>query len=726
MNIKIACLASGILARTVLPAGAAAPRVEIDFGGQTIRGDTHSSKFEEYREVPRGFYVEGLCLDLSSSAYYLRLDGTKPGLADQNFRLETGTWGRHKVGVSYNQTPHNYSNTAQTYLVEQGDGIFTLPDAMQTSLQTSTANSTGFLLNSPFVPLRVDRKQGSLTYAFSPAGKWRFNLGFITEKREGHKNIGVTYGHGQVQEALEPVRYNTHDLSLSTERIGDIVSWSAGYQLSLFENSLQSLTVDNPYRLADAAVSASGASASGRAQLALAPDNQNHQANLSMAVKTSANSRLNTNFGYALQMQDENFLPMTANRNLLASPALQAAPAKNLSGVVHTLNATARWHWRPLDGLTAVLNGRHYNMDNQTPSLLFAQYVPYDASLSTGVPTKSYNPTRSRRSLPVSYGKTNLGADLRYKLAQALSLTAGYAWEKIGRNHRETDSTKEDIFKTGANLGPIAGVTLRPSYQYARRTAQGYSSHRQAEEAYPLGEGTALGQFEELRKYDQAGRRRHNVTVRAEWDALDQVAAGFDYGYLRDDYDANYGVLDSESVNYSADVTVTPVEGWSVFADYTCEDMVSNALSRYRATGVDTPRNDWWSRFRDTVHTVNIGTKGEVIRDVLDLEADWSSSQSKGTQRSWNTGNITTASALATDLPGTYTRLNKVRAQARYQLLAGLAAKAGYEFSRYTETDWSQDDLEVYQKNWQNSVFLGATQPGYEAHLISMGFSYAY
>ena len=43
----------------------------LDLTGQSIRGDTASSKFEEYEDVPRGFYVERACVDLSSGASLL-------------------------------------------------------------------------------------------------------------------------------------------------------------------------------------------------------------------------------------------------------------------------------------------------------------------------------------------------------------------------------------------------------------------------------------------------------------------------------------------------------------------------------------------------------------------------------------------------------------------------------------------------------------------------------
>ncbi len=172
------------------------PRLSVETQVQAVRGDTHSSKFEEYETVPRGFFVDRLDADLSTTSYRLRFEGVKPGLLDQEFKLEGGVWGMHDWSLGYNQIPHNLSNTAQTYLTNTGQGVYTLPDNMQSSMQTSTANSAGFLNNTPFVPLRVDRRKTNVSYAYNPTGRWRMNLGYQNEKKDGSKAIGVAFGHG--------------------------------------------------------------------------------------------------------------------------------------------------------------------------------------------------------------------------------------------------------------------------------------------------------------------------------------------------------------------------------------------------------------------------------------------------------------------------------------------------------------------------------------------------
>ncbi|MBI4056247.1 MAG: MtrB/PioB family outer membrane beta-barrel protein, partial [Elusimicrobia bacterium] len=216
------------------------------------------------------------------------------------------------------------------------------------------------------------------------------------------------------------------------------------------------------------------------------------------------------------------------------------------------------------------------------------------------------------------------------------------------------------------------------------------------------------------------------VSVRADWDPLDYLNVGLDYGLIRDDFKADYGALDGKTHYYSVDFSVNPSQWWSFYSDYTWEQMTLNTRSRYRATGVDLEANDWSGYLQDTVHTFDVGTQCDLIQDKMDVRLDWNLSYAKGVQQATNPNTITTASAAAIDLPDTYNRLSRIRAALRYRWLKNLTARLSYEFQHYRETDWSQDDLQVYQSVWNKSVFLGATQSNFDAHLVALGLSYAF
>ncbi len=712
-------------------ARAADNELNVDVAGQAIQGDTASSKFEEYTDVPRGAYVDSLDARTNGATYYFELRADKPGLKDQRVEVEGGQWGLHKIALTYDQIPHNLSNTAQTYLHDQGNGVFTLPNSMQSSLQTSSTNAAGFFSDTPFVPLRIDRKRGDLSYSYNPQGLWRMNFGYTGEKKEGNKAIGVTYGHSQIEEALEPVKYQTHDIHIGTEYASKDLGFSTDYRFSTFLDEIKALTVDNPFRLTNATLSSSGASAPGTARLALPPSNQNHQASLAFTTKLPAKSRLSVNGQYSIQTQNDNFLPLTSNQAILNDPRLPALPDTNLHGRIDTWNADAKWNWKPVEQTNVNFHGRHYRVDNKTPSLLFQQYVPYDASFATSTPTTTFNPSRSRQSLPNGYNKTDAGADVLYYLAKPVSLKLAYNWEQYLRDFRESFKTTENTYTASLNFKPHPRFVIRPSYQYAYRRVADYDAERVAEEAFPLGEGTSLGQLPGLRKYDQASRERNKMSARADWDIFDALNIGLDTGYTRDDFMTDYGLLDQENLYYSADLGFSPSESVNLYGGYTWERVTENTRSRYRATGLDTAANDWRGQLDDLSQTVNAGLTCWLIKDKLETDLSWTMTYSRGSQQANNPNTLTgtasqITSATATDLPNTYNRLHVARATFRYKWSERVGVRLQYEYERYTETDWSQDTLDVYQTVWNRSVFLGASQPSYTAHLFALALSYRF
>ncbi|MBI4249919.1 MAG: MtrB/PioB family outer membrane beta-barrel protein, partial [Elusimicrobia bacterium] len=402
-------------------------------------------------------------------------------------------------------------------------------------------------------------------------------------------------------------------------------------------------------------------------------------------------------------------------------------PQSSLDGMVNTLNAALRWNWKPVSPVSVNIRGKYYDIDNRTPELDVEQ-VNYDTSYSTYAPTRASNASRLRRSLPFSYDKANAGADCYYSIAKSLSMKLAYDWERYGFDFYEAKATQEDIYSVSLKAGPFFDLVVRPSYQYARRIVKDYNEEvHWAEESFPLGEGTALGEMPELRKFDLAGRKRHKVAVRADWDPLDYLNTGVDYGLIRDDYFAEYGAQDGRTLYYSVDASVNPSDRLGFYADYSWEQVSTFARSRYRtSTADDVAANDWSEVLKDTAHSVNAGAQYVLLKDKLDADVGWGMTYLKGLQEAKNLGTPTTASANASDFPNTYSRLQKLRANMRYRWSQSLTARLGYEYQRYTITDWAQDDLNVYQADWNTSVFLGAAQTGYEAHLFSLGLSYAF
>jgi MtrB/PioB family decaheme-associated outer membrane protein len=705
--------------------------VSFDLGGQAVMGNTDSSKFQEYVDVPEGVYVDNICVETTTGSFFTRLSVSKPSLKDQHADFEFGDWGRHRAYVSYDETPHNLSNTARSFLINEGQGRYTLPDGLQTDIQTAAGNAGLFIPWSPGVPLRVDRKTGKIGYEYNPAGLWRAKMDYGVEKRDGQKIYGVSFGHGQLQEVLEPIDYYTHTASFGLERAGENDGWAFRYDMQAFENNINNLSVDNFARLTDSAITGAGASSPGQAQVALPPDNMSHQVSVAYTGKLMERTRLDVTAAYGYLTQNAAFLPLTSNKLILADPRLPKPTEGSLHGEIETWNLAGKWNWKISDDLQVNLKGRHYDLNNRTPRIVLAQYVPYDGTFSPTDPTAASNPTRRRGSMPLDYAKSNLGADVYYAISKSLSFRTGYDWEHYKRHHREVADQHEHTMSASFAFKPSPVFEFRPSYSYSRRFIGEYNHEAVAEEMYPLGEGTSLGLMEEARRFDMAARTRHKGSVKIDVSPTDFWNVGVDYGLVEDDYEADYGVTAARTHYYTFDTSVGIGDFGSVYMDYSWEMALQNMRNRYRATGLDLYANDWIGYLKDTSQTFNVGTNWRLIPERLDLGLDYSLTFSKGRQENRNPSKLAgtgaqQASAAAVNLPNTYSRLQRLAAALNFKWTEHIKTLTGYEFQKYRETDWAQDGLDPFEPAWSTSVFLGATQPSYEAHIARLGFSYEF
>ncbi len=119
-----ALLAMGLLVASSYAAGQDVPATTSG-GKVTVAAlgveDISSSKFQEYREVPKGISIPFLNLFSTSSTLDVNLFGYNVRQSDQRYTgwLTTSMFG---VTFDYNQTPHNMGNNGKTMYSELGHG----------------------------------------------------------------------------------------------------------------------------------------------------------------------------------------------------------------------------------------------------------------------------------------------------------------------------------------------------------------------------------------------------------------------------------------------------------------------------------------------------------------------------------------------------------------------------------------------------------------------------
>ena len=670
--------------------------------------DSAKGKFEEYRNIPSGLFLEDLQLRLvtDDKLYSLEFRAQDAWQDDQIFRLRGSRLGSYQLELDFEEAWHTFSNTGLSPFVETGRGIFELDDALQATLQDTVAADRPDILesfldnNAVPIELLTPRQTGRIAFKLTPTPEWDIGARWTNMQKEDGRPMGLTYGFGPTTEVTEPVDQTINDLRLSGGFVGEAWQLQLNYTLSSFTNNVDALIADNPVRITDDATAGPV-----RGRLDLTPDNIAHNVALAGAVRLPLRSRLVGTASYGIRRQDEAFLPHTIN-SAITSPLL-ALPANSLDGDVRTTLVNLRLTSQPWRRVSLAARYRSYDFDNQTPVLTFPARVRTDQRLIEG-------PFENQR---YSYRKQNAGADVQWR-PRPVSVKLAYDWERWDRDdtEREVDRTDEHTAKVSLDMTPLDWLLLRTSYSHSWRDGTEYN------QVVDL-------QLPALRKYDMADRERDRVEFLAQIIPLKGPTFTATYSLRNDDYDESvYGVQDYESWTAGVDLSWSPSEAVAVFASYMREEFDRRHRSRYRRSAfgnnpaVDTVANDWVSRDQDDVDTYGFGLDAALIPGSLNLHVRYDFSLANGTMLASNPFTITNDNALAADFPEITQKLHELEASLRYPILDRWSAELRYELDRFDQEDFRIDDIQPFMG--RTDIFLGARSPDYNASMLSLIVGY--
>jgi MtrB/PioB family decaheme-associated outer membrane protein len=711
---------------------------EVEVGGRLFLerpSKADRGKFEEYRDIPAGIFLEDFRLQLESKdeSSWLELRARGAGQDDQNFQLHGARLGRYEFGFEWDQTPHVFSRTGRSPFGETSRGVFELPDSIQTTLQGASAAARpgilqSFLVGAPDIDLETRWDTARVLLKLTPTTEWDLHGEYTRTHKEGGRPFGIVFGSpgGNLVEVPEPIEQTIHDFRATAELARDLWQLQLSYNLSVFQNDLNALTVDNPLRLTDAPPLA-GTSAPARGRLALAPDNMAQTLGLTGALSLPWRSRLTGAFSYGWRFQDEAFLPHTINAAIV-NPGL-ALPANSLEGDVRTLLANLRFTSRPFRTISLGARYRFYDFDDRTPTLIFPAHVVTDTTLDT-------EPVASSR---FSYTRHNAGADIGWRPLSPLSLKAAFDWERWDRSeqHREAPLSNEYTPKVSLDYTPLDWLLLRASYARSWRRIGNYNTfahlaHTVLEEE-TLATEVPVSQSTLLRKYDEADRDRDRVDLLAQLTPLDTVTFTTTLSFRNDDYTHSALGL-QEDKNWAAgfDVSWNPIERLAFFANFMREDFDARLRSRYREppAQLENPTYDWIARNNDVVHTLGAGFDASLIPKKLDVRLAWNYSQATGKIRNFNPATplggtaAQNTSATAVNFPEMSDRLQQVEASVRYRFTPALFARLRYVYETFDITDFRTDTIQPFVA--PTDIFLGAQVRDYTAHILALSVGYRF
>lgn len=701
------------------------------------------AEFEEYRDLPESAFLQYLRLrgDSKDDFYTVEFFAINGGQQDQKFQVRSYGVGKFDFLFEWDQIPHLLCTTCRTLFVQGTQGTFTLPTPRPSPLTAYNAapaiDEVGFRTDTALVDV-----------AYTPTSDWDIGVEFRLSNKHGDRPVGLPFGTpgNQAAEVPAPIQETAYGVHVNAGYAGDGYQLQFGYDLSIFNNDINALIVDNPcFGLPAALPAGCGGSSGGplapaTGQGALAPDNMANTFTLAGGVNLPMKSRLNASFSYSWRTQDQSFLPFTVNPTLAANPiivAAQNALPDNLNGDVQILRFNLGATSRPMERMTATANFRLYSYNDNSDAIPFTAYVEDDRSIQSGASLNE----RAQLAQRYPYTKYNAGADVRYQLFDPLAVKVGFYWERWDRKAdllavdptlvepggdsvlnvpREVGTTDEYTPKLMLDYTPLDWLLFRLSYAYSIRNA---STYLQASEE----------QFGLLRKYDMADRNRNRVDFLADVFAMDNLTFTATFNWQDDDYrNTQYGLQDAQTWAAGGDVTWRPLEWLTAFVGYVHEEWDTNSHFRYRQAPNDlnNPTLDWLSKTDDRYDTVRVGFDAELIPKKLDGGATWSYSVGRTDMSASNpvppagsTGAIT-ASATAQDYPDIKSELSVLNIFLRYWITEQFSAMVRYSFENYTQSDFRYDGLQPFNASTGDTIFLGLDPQNYTAHYFTLSLGY--
>jgi hypothetical protein len=240
----------------------------LDFGvrGTHVSGDP--ARYERYRDLGDGLFLETFRLSRDRNNWLFDLRGDHVGRRDQRFIGEIRLPGKLQIRGLWDQIPMLMSETTETLFREISSDVLTIDDAIQTAVQVNV-NTLPPLFEVTALTFDTESRrhiaEGALQYLATTDLTLQAKVRYTD--REGVIPYGGSFGHSSLVETPSPVNHTVADVDGQAEFSRDRLLARAGYTGSWFHNEATTMAFDNPFRVSDIPATPS----SGR--LSLAPSN---------------------------------------------------------------------------------------------------------------------------------------------------------------------------------------------------------------------------------------------------------------------------------------------------------------------------------------------------------------------------------------------------------------------------------------------------------------------
>jgi MtrB/PioB family decaheme-associated outer membrane protein len=688
---------------------------EVTFGTQWWDQTAREAKFQEFRDLPNGPFIDSFVLldDFKTDRYaIIGVD------ALQNDQSTTALY-RHPrwtATLQYARVPHNFSFVARSPYTEGTRGVFSLPDSLQRANQENagafTSTMTDLLRNSPRIPLgfRTDLSRARL--------KGRLGRGIQVDllgsrrQRDGTKAFGGSFGFSTAVELTEPIQQTMVQGEARASYVRKRVAVEASGGVDAFENQVDAMIFDNPRRYTD---SATLGSSSGRTDLY--PDNRTLRASLKAGIQLPRRTSFTGFVGVSQITQKDRWLPLTINSAIL-QPDTFPLPGTNTDGKAVVFTQDYRVTGAPVSHVSGTLRFRRHEYDNQTPIHVIPGQVAYDQTWQPGAVTTH----------PIGFTNTTAGADIDLTPTQRVSLSGTAEHIRRDRTFREVARDNEWVLRARVRVRPRAGLDFEGSYGHGDRKLDHFE-----EADYQNASGTFVEQ-PTLRRFDVADRQQETARGAIGWSPDDRLQVSAAYEYQRDKYqdpdlapleapfdpdtsETQLGLLDQVRRSISTDADFRLTDRVSLSAGYGWVMVYSNQRSRESAATVAlTDSTTWQARIKDWFDYATASVTWQPVPDRLSVVGTYEFNHSPGAFR------LTNFRSTAVDLPTTDYRTQRVGAETWYKVDDGTSLGLRWSWEEFKVNDYTTEDIPLLfpVTGASTAIFLGDSIQDYRAHIIAV------
>ncbi|MDO8540578.1 MAG: MtrB/PioB family outer membrane beta-barrel protein [Opitutaceae bacterium] len=551
-------------------------QVEVGYIGGDA--DEQSARFQMYQDIDETAYVNNFAFQLRKpeSAYTVDLTGGGAGRHDQYYGLQVGRANDWKVKLFFSEIPHVFTDRYRTLWNGIGTSTLTLLPGMTPGGTTPTAADNAAVAAATArepVTLGLTRKKSGVRLDLSPTQSWKVYASYSLENQKGARPFAAVWGNSggtAPMEIAESIDYDTQEVLAGIQYTDGLNALNLRFAASIFENQIDTLTFQEPYRIAPAAgvttVPAAGAYTQGRFDLTPSNDAYNFRAEYTRSMPDFHRGYLTAVVSAGKWRQDDNLIPYmitpnVAQANVTRLPggnwdSVTALSRRTTDAVIDTRLADLTLSLNPTPALNLKAKARYYETDNNTDPFLSvnpnATYVDTDNTVAgnqsrgltldgvTGVWGRPLNDgsgqsilfgTNSNpagnvaiKSKPYAAEQYRFNAMADYRLNKISSVNATLERDTVERRLRERDRTWDDRLKVGYVNRGLGDSMLRASYEVARRRGTDYvPSHYDeyfspALVAIPATAGTNVSSWIRMnsgfRSLELADRNQHVVNGR--------------------------------------------------------------------------------------------------------------------------------------------------------------------------------------------------------------------